>query len=102
MKKTLLVGGLAALTLAAGGGVAFAQQPADGADRLSRAEFVAQRVQRLTAADANGDGIVTAEEMRAAVQARRAAGAAARFDRLDANDDGVISRSEFDAAREAR
>jgi Ca2+-binding EF-hand superfamily protein len=101
MKKTLLIGGLAALTLAAGGGVAFAQS-APGAERLSRAEFVNQRVQRLTAADANGDGMVTADEMRAAAQTRMAARADARFDRLDANDDGAISRAELAAAREAR
>lgn len=102
MNKTLLIGGLAALTLAAGGGVAIAQQSADGADRVSRAEFEARHVQRLTAADANGDGTVTAEEMRAARQARMAARADGRFDRLDANEDGSISRAEFDAAREAR
>lgn len=102
MKKTFLIGGLAALTLAAGGGAAFAQHSAVGADRISRAEFVAQRVQRLTAADTNGDGVVTADEMRAAAQARMASRADARFDRLDANSDGAISRAEFDAAREAR
>jgi hypothetical protein len=109
MKKTLLAGGLAALTLAAAAGVAFAQQPpargmradADGDRRLSQAEFVGQRVQRLTTADTNRDGSVTADERRAAMQARGAGRADARFDRLDANDDGSVSRAEFDAAREA-
>lgn len=108
MHKTLLVGGLAALMLASAG-VAVAQQaPArpmradtDGDSRLSRAEFIGQRVQRLTAMDANGDGSVTADERRAMMQARMAARADARFDRLDANDDGAVSRAEFDAAREA-
>ena len=108
MHKTLLVGGLAALMLASAG-VAVAQQaPArpmradtDGDSRLSRAEFVGQRVQRLTAMDANGDGSVTADERRAMMQARMAARADARFDRLDANDDGAVSRAEFDAARDA-
>ncbi|MGZ9099747.1 MAG: EF-hand domain-containing protein [Brevundimonas sp.] len=113
MNRTLLVGGLAALTLAAAGGAAFAQQTpdrparamradADGDRRLSQAEFVGQRLQRLSAADANRDGSVTAEERRAAAQARRAGRADARFDRLDADDDGAVSRAEFDAAREAR
>lgn len=112
MKKTLLIGGLAALTLAAGG-AAFAQQTpdrpagtmradADGDGRISRAEFVGQRLQRLSAADANGDGSVTADEMRAAAQARTAGRADARFDRLDANNDGMVGRAEFDAVREAR
>jgi Ca2+-binding EF-hand superfamily protein len=109
MKKTLLAGGLAALTLAAAAGTAFAQQPpargmradTDGDRRLSQAEFVGQRVQRLTAADTNRDGSVTADERRAAMQAHRASRADARFDRLDGNDDGAVSRAEFDAAREA-
>jgi Ca2+-binding EF-hand superfamily protein len=108
MQKTLLVGGLAALTLAAAG-AAFAQQAparsmradADGDSRVSQAEFVNQRLQRLTAMDADGDGSVTADERRAAMQTRMASRADARFDRLDANDDGAVSRTEFDAAREA-
>lgn len=114
MKKTLLVGGLAALTLAAAGGAALAQQAperpparglradADGDQRLSQAEFVGHRVARLTAADADHDGSVTVEERRAAAQARRAGRADVRFDRLDADDDGMISKAEFDARREHR
>ncbi|MBX9460398.1 MAG: EF-hand domain-containing protein [Brevundimonas sp.] len=113
MRKTLLAGALAALTLAAGG-VAVAQQApdrpqagalradADGDRRLSRAEFVEARVQRLAAADADRDGSVTREEMRAVRQARIAARADARFDRLDADDDGVISKAEFGARRQGR
>src|SRR5690606_29815032 len=79
MRKTILLGGLAALSLTVAGGVAVAQQTAqqqpaprhargdaDGDGRISRAEFVEQRVARLTAADANRDGTVTAEERRAA------------------------------------
>lgn len=110
MSKTILVGGLAALTLAAAAGVAFAQQApardmradADGDSRLSQAEFFGHRIERLTAMDADRDGSVTADERRAAMQARRAGRADARFDRLDADDDGAVSRAEFDAAREAR
>ena len=108
MHKSLLVGGLAALILASAG-VAVAQQApargmradADGDSRLSRAEFVGQRVQRLTTADTDGDGSVTADERRAAMQTRMAGRADARFDRLDADDNGTVSRTEFDAAREA-
>lgn len=108
MHKALLVGGLAALTLAAAGAAHAQQAPArsmradtDGDSRLSQAEFVNQRLQRLTAMDTDRDGSVTADERRAAMQARIAARADARFDRLDANDDGVVSRAEFEAAREA-
>lgn len=113
MHKTFLAGGLAALMLASAG-AAFAQQgpgramraDVDGDSRISRAEFLGQRIQRLTAMDANRDGSVTVEERRAARQTLMAARAGDRFDRLDANDDGTVSRAEFDAAlaagREAR
>jgi hypothetical protein len=113
MHRTFLIGGLAVLTLAAGAGVAIAQQPADrpvrgaradvdGDGRLSQAEFVGRHMQRLTAADANSDGSVTPDERRAAHDAHMAARADAGFDRMDADDDGAISRAEFDAHREAR
>ena len=114
MKKTLMLGGLAALTFAAAGGVALAQQApaapperharadADGDGRISQAEFVQQRVQRLTASDANRDGTVTVEERQAAMQAHRAERSAARFDRMDADNNGTISRTEFDTAHAAR
>ncbi|WP_417231553.1 EF-hand domain-containing protein [Brevundimonas sp.] len=114
MKKIYMLGGLAALTFAAAGGVALAQQApaaspqrharadvnADG--RISQAEFVQQRVQRLTASDTNRDGTVTVEERQVAMQARRAERMNARFGRLDADSNGSISRSEFDAAHAAR
>ena len=108
MRKTLLAGALAALTLAAGG-AALAQQAsaqphvlradADGDGRISQAEFVGRRVERLNAADADRDGSVGPEERRAVFQARSAQRADARFQRLDADRDGAISRAEFDAPR---
>ena len=114
MRQTLVAGVLAALTLAAAGGAAFAQQPAeapraralradtDGDRRLSQAEFVGARIERLAAADGNGDGMVTRDERRAAAEARRTRRAEARFGRLDADDDGVISKAEFEARRQHR
>lgn len=124
MKKTLLLGGMVAATLAAAG-IATAQTatqtaaqtptetsaPAamrqlrgdtDNDGRLSRAEFVEGRIARLTAQDANGDGSVSREEMQAAGQARRAERADARFAKLDADGNGAISRAEFDAGHAAR
>lgn len=101
MNKTLLLGGLAALSLSVASGAAVAQQAprhaAQSAAPMSRADFVERRVSRLTAADANRDGTVTVEEMRAARQAQHAARAAARFDRLDADKNGALSREEFSA-----
>ncbi|MBB4082133.1 EF-hand domain-containing protein [Brevundimonas lenta] len=114
MNRTFLLGGITALALTVAAGAANAQQPdaqqptramradADGDGRISQAEFVGGRIERLTAADANRDGSVTREELQAVGQARRAQRVEARFDRLDANDDGAISREEFDAPREAR
>lgn len=109
-KKTLLVGGLVALTLTATGGIALAQQAqtpptramradVDGDTRISQAEFVGQRIQRLTAADTDRDGSVTPAERRAVAQARMAQRADTRFQRVDADHDGAISRAEFDAQR---
>ena len=111
MRKTF-IGGAAAVA-----GVATAQSPttqpgaervrpmrgdADNDGRLSQAEFVDGRLARLTAADANGDGSVTREEMRTAMQTRRAERADKRFAKLDADGNGAITRAEFDAARSER
>lgn len=112
MRKTLLASALAALTFATAGGAVMAQQApapapralradADGDSRISQAEFVGRRVQRLTAADTDRDGSVTPEEMRATAQVRMAQRADTRFQRLDANNDGSISRAEFDSRRAA-
>lgn len=105
MNKTL--GGVAAVAfLTAFGGMAVAQtaapqRPARAAmaQPVTQADFVQRRVERLRAADANRDGTVTAEEMRAAAQAKRAERRTALFERLDADKDGSISRAEFEAPR---
>ena len=107
MKRSILIGGAAALLL---GGVTVAQsaQPegrrgdTDGDGRVSQAEFVAARAAAFARRDADGDGRVTREEAEAARAARRAGALDRRFDRLDANDDGAISRDEFAAAAEHR
>ena len=105
MKKS--ISGVAAIAfLTAFSGVAVAQtaapqRPARAAmaQPVSQADFVARRVERLRAADADRNGTVTAEELRAAGQAKRTERRAALFERLDANKDGSISRAEFDAPR---
>ena len=105
MKKTVLIGGMVAVTFAAVAGGVMAQQanrPVRAQPEMTQAAFVDARVARLTAADANNDGTVTAEEHQAAHQAKRADRADDRFARMDANGDGSISRAEFDALREAR
>lgn len=107
MKKTVVIGGMVAVTFAALAGGVMAQQaqanrPARAQAEMTQAAFVDARVARLTAADANNDGTVTAEEHQAAHQAKRAERSDARFSRMDTNGDGSISRAEFDAPREAR
>lgn len=105
MKKTVVIGGMVAVTFAALAGGVMAQQARP--ERAARAEmtqaaFVDARVARLTTSDANSDGTVTAEERQAAHQAKRAERADSRFARMDTNGDGSISRAEFDAPRQAR
>ncbi|HEY0103433.1 MAG TPA: hypothetical protein VGB60_08195, partial [Brevundimonas sp.] len=71
MKNTIIIA--AAMAVLAAGAAAAQQAPAarglradtDGDRRISQSEFVARRVDRLTAADANRDGSVTADERRA-------------------------------------
>lgn len=114
MKKTM-IGGAAAIALAAVSGMAVAQTAAPDANRapnaaraqtaersVTQAEFVEGRLARLIAADTNRDGTVTPEEMQAARQAQRTERLNQRFAKLDANGDGSISRAEFDAANAPR
>lgn len=114
MTRSLLFGGLAAVSLGLAAGASPAQTPTPSAaspvparmnvaDRpapISKADFVQRRVARLTAMDADADGVVTAAERQAARQALRATAAQRRFDRLDADKDGTISRDEFQAPGE--
>jgi len=109
MKTIFAAAAVSALMLTLGGAAAAQTTPETGRQArmaqsagqpISQADFVQRRVERLRAADANGDGQVTAEEMRAHAQARRAERRAAQFDRLDADKDGSISRAEFEAPRQ--
>lgn len=121
MKKTIIAGGLAAASLAVLVGAAapapqaapqataqaapvarHARMEARRTQPITQAEFIQARVSRLTALDTNHDGSVSADELRAGAQARRAQHATQRFERLDADKNGQISRAEFDAARPER
>lgn len=92
MKKTLIVG-LSALALTVTG-TAFAQQA--GGERKANAEVT--RAQTQTKAeemfakmDANKDGVLTAADREARMQAMRTKA----FDSLDTDKNGQISRDEF-------
>jgi len=105
--KVLLIGAAAAVAFA---GAASAQDhrrgpmaaDTDGDSRLSQAEFVASALARFDANDANRDGLISADEVQVAMQARRSEGRNRIFAALDSDSDGMISRAEFDARAEGR
>jgi Ca2+-binding EF-hand superfamily protein len=108
----------------------FDQLDADKDGKVTEAEIAASRAARVKAADANGDGLMSAEELAAmqlAEMTERATAMAAEmiarmdsdgngllsaaemaarpgparlFDRIDTDGDGAISRAEADAAAE--
>ena len=107
MKKLVLAGtALAVLTATA----AIAQPAQRGGQALTRAAVETRVDAGFARADANRDGFLTQEEVRAGRQARkgqrgegraerredRGERRAALFARLDTNRDGSISRSEFE------
>jgi Ca2+-binding EF-hand superfamily protein len=106
MKKLVLAGTAAMAAFVAL--PALAQPGDEGRDRpvppRTRAQIEAAVQARFARADADHDGFVTREEVRARLEAGRpdmaGRGAERRgqlFDRLDSDHDGSISRAEFDA-----
>jgi hypothetical protein len=101
MKRGLMAAAALAACLAAGDGIALAQQtpPAQSNQtrttrRDARRARIAKRVaRRFRAADKNGDGVISRDEWSRRPRA---------FDRLDTNHDGVVSADELNAAIAAR
>jgi Ca2+-binding EF-hand superfamily protein len=81
-------------------GFAFASYAADGApapDPQARHEQMkARMLEKLKAADTNGDGMISREEANAALPM-----IATHFDEIDTNKDGFITLQEFGAAMKA-
>ena len=73
---------------------------------ISKDEINAHRAERFTNADANGDNLVTADEMEAFAETERARRQeqrrAKRFARMDADGDGFITAEEHAAAGDKR
>lgn len=110
MKKTFIlltvINGLVAPMALADGPRGFDLQAidADSSGTISAAEVAAFHEARFTQADANGDGMIDANEIVALVPLRDGASSkrqerrAARLTRhLDTNEDGAISLAEFSA-----
>ena len=101
-----MLNGLAVLTLVAFATPVVAQEAGPRAARnaapVTEAQFIQNQTRALRAADTNGDGQVTAEELRAHAETRRAERLTQQFARLDANGDGQISREEFTAQSNRR
>ncbi|HEX6376758.1 MAG TPA: EF-hand domain-containing protein [Allosphingosinicella sp.] len=98
MNKILLAGA----AVAALATMPAAAHPGDGtggrqAGPQTRAAVETQVRTRFARADANRDGFITQEEVRAGAQARRGERRERLFERLDADRNGAISRAEFDA-----
>lgn len=84
---------------AAGFGLFAFDTNADG--RLTRVEFDAAQKARFDALDSDRNGVITAQERRAVMEAQREAAKAARFAALDTDGDGKLSPAELDNARGA-
>jgi len=102
MKTLTLLSGAAMLAVA---GVALAQS-GPGPDRrgpegdVTRQQVIERTDRMFARLDANHDGRVTPDEMRAMGEHRRDEMRQHMFDRLDANHDGNISRDEFAQAHD--
>lgn len=80
----------------------FAKADADGDGVVTVEEMAARRAAEIAALDADGDGFVTAQEMvdrtRAVMEARMLERAQRQLERLDADADGQLSVSELPEA----
>lgn len=109
MKNPVLIAGTALAALAVPA-LALAAMPGARPDGpgprampdITRAEVVAQVKEHFAKVDANKDGAITMDEMRAYHDAKRAERLDAMFKAMDANGDGSISRAEFETAHAGR
>ena len=103
MKKSFLIAGAAVLAIA----VPAIAAHHEGGDRpmhgmmmkdMTRADVPAKVKEHFAEVDANKDGAITQDEIKARHEAKRAERTDAHFKKMDADSDGSISRAEFDAA----
>ncbi|MBB6124154.1 EF-hand domain-containing protein [Sphingobium subterraneum] len=96
MRKIWLLGGVAALVAVP----VIAAEMAPG-KTIVRSEVEGKVKEHFAEVDANHDGAITPEEMRAMREHKRADSLDAHFKRLDTDGNGSISRAEFNAGHAA-
>lgn len=72
---------------------------ANGDGKVSRTELDSGQKAAFADLDADKNGSVTHEEMRASMMARRDTAQKARFDRMDTDKNGQLSKTELEAGR---
>lgn len=93
----IAIGGVAAAEARDHGGkMRFEQIDANSDGAVTMEEVKAHQAARFTRADANGDGFLTPEEMRGSDKAQR------MLKRFDTNRDGVLDEAELEAAGSER
>jgi Ca2+-binding EF-hand superfamily protein len=118
MKRPVAYALIAAAVIGTGASLAFAQggyqeghghggrmmhrMDLNGDGGITPVEVNAVRAVRFLSLDADGDGIITEEEMHARMQKRIAERVAKRFAMMDRNGDGRVERAEFDESGTAR
>lgn len=106
LSALIAVGGVAASAKTHGGGPAFEQIDANGDGQVTQDELRAHAAARFAEIDADNDGFVTPEEMRAARSERHEARgerqAARMLERYDADGNGELSAAELEKASEDR
>lgn len=79
----------------------FEQLDTDGSGEITRAELENMRSARFAAADANGDGKLTLEELQAQNRKKADERAAGMLKKLDKNGDNALSQDELSKPRRA-
>lgn len=95
----LLAAGAGATALAQDARIERGERGWGGGAPIDVATMEQRTIDRAAAMDADGDGVITAEEVIAYRDARRLVREQRRLQRLDADDDGVVSVEEYAAAR---
>lgn len=81
--------------------MSFEEIDTDGNGEVTKAELQALKEARFAAADSNGDGVLSLEEMQAQGRERAAERAARMLERFDKNGDGALSKDELPQPRRA-